>query len=408
MSQDIQEALSQISPMFPGVSVDKMSESLNAAVAGAHLSTEDIISQLKSPFSRLRKDMGAYITDIFVKEQLEKQERYLQMIQLERGQIQILSQKSGISSQAANIDEKMLAQLEPIPAKNQELLQKLQVQSHELDSLYKEYERTSQNVVRMEMEQRTEFNASVERMGLDPRYQLTEARQTRLHDLFTETETNTEKLKETTGKVTTESEKSLLNEIKFMREQTETGEQHNLKPSEILKLAKGKDPETDKSLFQTFNGSEKGILSEINKLGDQMQQIEKKQAEMAQTARQINQNTASLVPVLMPNFSSARNSDELQEKLEKMYEAVEKTHQKGAGYNPSAAFEIRLGAQIRNMPLEERNDFFKKAEGFVAKNDKGFDISSALNNLREKYSPALQAPDTPTPFETKPRLLKGQ
>jgi len=70
-------------------------------------------------------------------------------------------------------------------------------------------------------------------MELDPRYQLTEVRQTRLHDLFTETEKNTEKLEKTTGKATTESEKSLLNEIKFMREQTETDEQHNLKPSEI-------------------------------------------------------------------------------------------------------------------------------------------------------------------------------
>jgi len=133
-----------------------------------------------------------------------------------------------------------------------------------------------------------------------------------------------------------------------------------------------------------------------------MQQIEKKQAEMAQTARQINQNTAHLAPVLTPNFSSEQSDDEFQENLKKMYEAVEKTHQKGAGYNSSTAFEYRLDAQLRQMPPDNRKDFFKKAESFVPNpNDsKQLNIASVLENLREKYSPGLQAesPKTPAPF----------
>jgi len=61
--QNFQAVLNQISSMFPGVSADKMTESLNAAVAGKPLSTEDIISQLKSPFSRLRRDVSDYIIE---------------------------------------------------------------------------------------------------------------------------------------------------------------------------------------------------------------------------------------------------------------------------------------------------------------------------------------------------------
>ncbi len=374
-----------------------MLQEIDAYPTGGPLTTQEIISQLNNPYSRLRQDVGVYITSVYIKSQIEIQDRYLAIILAERELIS--SHRSSISSDDDDIDEQILEKLQPVPAKNEALLQMLQIHSQELDKLYKAYDKININIIKSEKSQREEYNHTLKALDINPKFQLTPEKQVELHKLFEQTEKRFER--ETYERITRKEgleaptdnqlleRKNLAKEIHLMALQTKNPASETLLASDVKELSKGE-------LFEIVNKHETDIMAENKKLEALMPQIMEKQGIVAEIAQQLNQNTARLAPVLTPHFSSAKNDDELAGKLKDMYEALEKTRTtSGASYNPSAAFEFRLNSQLQKMPSEERNEFFKKAEGFVPKDEKHLNIASALENMREKYRPA-----SPTPFDT--------
>jgi hypothetical protein len=316
---------------------------------GASLDQSDIQKALKNPYSQINQTAFRFVAEVSHQKYQEDQQALLLLIQQLRETLAVVlvkyqkdpdtywGEKETIQYDIRGLEAELERQ-----AQEDELLEQMR---KEYQESFFQYFQLSERIIAQDTKQRDKLNAVIRGNGLAEKFELTQEKQAKLHDLFEKTNGNAE---------------SVNFEIQYMSIMLNKGENENLKPSEVAALAKAKaapgDPNSA-SLYSVLIGGERenaGVYREMKaqeakifKLQDQLQNAVEREA------RQDQSNVlAQYKTTFSPQFFKTQDNDELLKRLEQLY-----NFPSPPSLDPNSAFQFRLEGQLRQMSPELQEQF---------------------------------------------------